>query len=240
MSNGKRLDELLVLRDLAVSRSAAANLINLGLVKVNGAVVGKPFKRYSGVVKISVSRKNTYVSRAAYKLDSVASKLNLDFQGKTVLDVGSSTGGFSDYALRHGASEVVAVDVGTDQLHPKIRSDARVEVHEKTDIRSYKSKNIFNIIVIDVSFISLREILPYIAKHLASKSTQVVVMVKPQFEATEKQKNRGIIKNNNIRRDILKSFEVWVKKLYIVEAKADSEVTGTKGNQERFYLLKII
>lgn len=240
MSNAKRLDELLVIRDLAESRSAAANLINLGLVSVNNTVVSKPGKRYSGEIRISVSKKQPYVSRAAYKLESVAKKLDINFQGKTVLDVGSSTGGFTDYALRHGAEKVVAVDVGTDQLHPKLRTNERVEVHEKTDIRDHKPNEIYNIIVIDVSFISLREILPYVAKQLASKNTQIIAMLKPQFEAGEKLKNRGVIKNNSIRRDILKSFESWVKDLFVIVAKADSEVAGTKGNQERFYHMKTI
>ena len=240
MSSARRLDELVVARGLAESRSAAANLINLGLVKVNDTVVSKPGKRYSGEVSISLSKKESYVSRAAYKLESVSEKLNLDFRDKTVLDVGSSTGGFTDYALKHGASRVVAVDVGTDQLHPKLRADMRVEVYEKTDIRGHIRTENYDIIVIDVSFISLREILPYIAKEIASKDTKVVAMLKPQFEAGEKLKNRGVIKNNTVRRDILKSFEAWVKDLYVIEAKADSEVSGAKGNQERFYLLKVI
>lgn len=240
MSNGKRLDELLVARGLAESRSAAANLIKLGLARVNKTVVNKPSKRYSGEISISLLKKATYVSRAAYKLESVAEKLGLDFRGKTILDVGSSTGGFTDFALKQGANKVVAVDVGTNQLHPKLRADKRVEVHEKTDIRYYKPKENYDIVVIDVSFISLREILPHIVKKIASKNTQVVAMLKPQFEAGEKLKNRGVIKNNSIRRDILKNFENWVKNLFIIEAKSDSEVTGAKGNQERFYLLKII
>lgn len=235
-----RLDEEMARRGMVQSRSQAQNLIKMGRVRLSTKRVTKPHYMVASHEAITIDNDERYVSRAGFKLASVAANLGLDFSGKSVLDVGSSTGGFTDFALQEGSARVVAVDVGTDQLHPKIRADERVEVHEKTDIRDFLSNEKFDIIVIDVSFISLREILPYIAKELSSKDTQVVAMLKPQFEAGEKLKNRGVIKNNSIRRDILKSFETWVKDLYVIEAKADSEVTGAKGNQERFYLLKTI
>jgi 23S rRNA (cytidine1920-2'-O)/16S rRNA (cytidine1409-2'-O)-methyltransferase len=179
-----------------------------------------------------------YVSRAGLKLASVAQTLRLDFTDKLVLDVGSSTGGFTDYALRHGASKVIAVDVGTDQLHPSLHGHPKIELHEQTDIRSIKElSDAVDIVVIDVSFISLREILPHVAK-LSSPKTMVVAMVKPQFEAGREQINKGIIKNERVRRDILKEFEIWAQKLFVVIDKADSDVAGSKGNRERFYLLK--
>jgi pseudouridine synthase len=122
---------------------------------------------------------------------------SVDFRGKTVLDVGSSTGGFTDYALQHGAAKVIAVDVGTDQLHPSLHGDKRIELHEKTDIRDFTTNQVVDIVVIDVSFISLREILPSVA-HIAPKAT-VVAMVKPQFEAGKDQINKGIIKNDAVK-----------------------------------------
>jgi len=179
-----------------------------------------------------------YVSRAGLKLESVADILKLDFRGKTVLDVGSSTGGFTDYALRRGAKKVFAVDVGTDQLHPSLRGDKRIELHEKTDIRDFYMKEKPNIIVIDVSFISLREILPHLYNFLSDTDTQIVAMVKPQFEAGKDQTNKGIIKNDAMRRQILKDFEDWSHKYFFIQSKRDSDVAGAKGNQERFYLLK--
>src|SRR5438552_731955 len=105
-----------------------------------------------------------YVSRGALKLASVADVLELDFKGKTVLDVGSSTGGFSDYALQHGAVRVIAVEAGTGQMHPSLRDDPRIELHEKTDIRDFKTDQAIDLAVIDVSFISLRDILPGVSK----------------------------------------------------------------------------
>ncbi|NTW62227.1 TlyA family rRNA (cytidine-2'-O)-methyltransferase, partial [Candidatus Saccharibacteria bacterium] len=150
------------------------------------------------------------------------------------------TGGFTDYALRRGAQKVYAVDVGTDQLHPSLRSDKRIELHEKTDIRSFRLNDMPDLVVMDVSFISLREILPHIHDSLSDKNTQIVAMVKPQFEAGRDQVNKGVIKNDSIRRQILKDFEDWAKDRFVIVDKRDSEVAGAKGNRERFYLLGII
>ena len=177
-----------------------------------------------------------YVSRAALKLASVADKLELSFKGKTVLDVGSSTGGFTDYALQRGAAKLIAVEIGTDQLHPSLRGNSRVELHEKTDIRQFATDENLDIIVIDVSFMSLRQVLPAVAK-LAAKNTQIVAMLKPQFEADNRDLNQGIIKNDSIRRRIIRDFERWAKADFMIKNKADSQVTGAKGNREKFYLL---
>jgi 23S rRNA (cytidine1920-2'-O)/16S rRNA (cytidine1409-2'-O)-methyltransferase len=180
-----------------------------------------------------------YVSRAALKLASVAKTLGLNFKGKIVLDVGSSTGGFTDYALQHGARKVIAIEVGTNQLHPSLRTDPRIELHERTDIRDMDElTETADIVVIDVSFVSLREILPAVAQ-LVDPHAQIIAMVKPQFEAEQSSlKHKGVIKNDRIRRDILKDFELWTRKDFAIVDKADSEVTGMKGNLERFYSLK--
>ena len=188
---------------------------------------------------IAMVEMQRYVSRAGLKLASVASLLGLRFEEKIVLDVGSSTGGFTDYALRHGAKRVYAVDVGTDQLHYSLRKNRRIELHEKTDIRDFIPKKTPDIIVIDVSFISLRDILPHLAKSVAGPETQIVAMVKPQFEAGRNQTNKGVIKNDSVRRQILKDFEFWSKDYFNIVDKRDSDVAGAKGNQERFYLLKL-
>lgn len=234
-----RLDHTLVNRQIVSTRSQAESYIRLGLVKVDGKVQTKPGYFVSDVQKVGVHG-DQYVSRAGLKLASVALSLKLDFQDKNVLDVGSSTGGFTDYALQHGAKKVVAVDVGTNQLHPKLRKDDRIELHEQTDIRAmdYLSE-IPGIVVIDVSFISMRDVLPHIAT-LSGKQTQIVAMLKPQFEAGKEQINKGVIKNDKIRRDIMQDFETWAKKLFVIKDKADSDVAGEKGNSERFYLLGIL
>ena len=164
--------------------------------------------------------------------------MRINFRDKTVLDVGSSTGGFTDYSLKNGAKKVIAVDVGTEKLHPKLRLNKKVELHEKTDIRNFKTDQKIDVVVIDVSFISIKEILPSVV-NLSNKNTKIVAMVKPQFEAGRNGTVNGVVKNNSYRRRILQDFENWCRSnnLYI-ENKRDSEVKGTKGNQERFYILK--
>jgi 23S rRNA (cytidine1920-2'-O)/16S rRNA (cytidine1409-2'-O)-methyltransferase len=234
----QRLDHALVARGLTSSRSQAENWIRLGKVTVDGKTLTKPgyFVRQSAEVRLVAEEQ--YVSRAGLKLASVAKVLKLDFRDAVVLDVGSSTGGFTDYALQHGARKVYAVDVGTEQLHPSLRGNERIELHEKTDIRDFVIESeLPSIIVIDVSFISLREILPYIARQLSNSDTQIAAMLKPQFEAGRNQTNKGIIKNESVRRQILKEFETWAKQYFVVRDKRDSDVAGAKGNQERFYLL---
>lgn len=236
-----RLDIELAGRGLATSRSQAESWIKLGKVLVDGKVVTKSGHFVSDTSKLAITAETQYVSRAGLKLASVAQLLKLDFRGKTVLDVGSSTGGFTDYALRNGAKKVFAVDVGTEQLHPSLRGNPQIELHEKTDIRDfYLPDEKPDIIVIDVSFISLREILPHLARNLSGKHTVIAAMLKPQFEAGKNQTNKGIIKNDAVRRQILKEFETWARQYFVIGDKRDSEVAGSKGNRERFYLLKIL
>ena len=232
-----RLDIELAKRGLTQSRSQAENLIRLGQIEVDGRIASKPGQPVGpdSIIKLLASER--YVSRAGLKLASVAANFKIDFTDKVVLDIGSSTGGFTDYALRHGASKVIAVDVGTDQLHPSLRSDERIELHEKTDIRDFVTDQAIDIIVGDVSFISLREILPHVAKNLMQSSTQLVAMVKPQFEAGRGQVNKGVIKNDKVRRKILADFEEWSQRYFVVRDKRDSDVAGQKGNVERFYLM---
>ena len=232
-----RLDHLLVQKGLVTTRSQAESWIKLGKVTVDGEKVTKPgyFAREDSDIKLTA--KERYVSRAGLKLASVARVLGVDFKGAVVLDVGSSTGGFTDYALQNGAKLVYAVDVGTDQLHPTLRRDTRVKLFEKTDIRDFVPRTIPDAVVMDVSFISLREILPHIAD-ISGPNTRIVAMVKPQFEAGKHQVTKGVIKNDTVRRQLLRDFEVWALQLFIIQDKADSEVAGANGNRERFYLLQ--
>ena len=233
-----RLDNLLVDRKMVESRSQAESYIKLGKVAVDGIKRTKPGFFVDVNSELKILQQVQYVSRAGLKLESVAKKMRIDFRNKTVLDVGSSTGGFTDYSLKNGANKVIAVDVGTDQLHPKLRLNKKVELHEKTDIRNFKTDQKIDVVVIDVSFISIKEILPSIV-NLSDKNTKIVAMVKPQFEAGRNGTVNGVVKNNSYRRKILQDFENWCRSnnLYI-ENKRDSEVKGTKGNQERFYILR--
>lgn len=236
----QRLDAYLAAKGIVPTRSQAESVIKLGQVLVNGQPAKKSGQMVGEHDIVSVTSSERYVSRAGLKLASVAQLLQLDFRNKIVLDVGSSTGGFTDYALQHGAEKVYAVDVGTDQLHPSLHDNARIELHEKTDIRDFTLTDKPDIVVIDVSFISLRDILPHIARELSGAKTHIVAMVKPQFEAGRNQTNKGVIKNEKVRRDILKDFEVWAKDLFVIADKRDSEISGAKGNRERFYVLKRI
>ena len=238
MSSKKRLDKVLVERGIVATRSQAESYIRMGSVNVNGKPVAKPGHTVSETDNLKLTAKEQFVSRAGLKLASIADAFKLDFRNTTVLDVGSSTGGFTDYALQRGAAHVIAVDVGSNQLHPKLRADVKVELHEQTDIRSMDSlSRPADYVVIDVSFISLREILPHVAK-LAGPDAKIVAMAKPQFEAGQSSlKHKGVIKNERVRRDILKDFEDWSKSKFKIIDKADSQVSGEKGNKERFYLL---
>ncbi len=235
----KRLDQELFSRHLVSSRSQAESYIRMGKVVVNGKVITKTGHQVSESDTISVEVAEQYVSRAGQKLASVAQALKLDFADKIVLDVGSSTGGFTDYALRHGAKKVIAVEVGTNQLHPTLQNNPQIELHEQTDIRNFQPTDIPDFILIDVSFISLREILPHVAA-ISGKQTYVVAMAKPQFEAGPSFKHKGVIKNDNLRRQVLDHLETFMKKYFVIQSKADSEVAGEKGNRERFYLLSIV
>jgi 23S rRNA (cytidine1920-2'-O)/16S rRNA (cytidine1409-2'-O)-methyltransferase len=235
----QRLDRFLVQQKLVSTRSQAETYIRLGQVMVDGKLITKPGYFVGEDSKIDFGVSEQYVSRAALKLASVSDVLGLDFVKKTVIDVGSSTGGFTDYALQHGAEKVIAVDVGTDQLHPRLRTDGRVELHEKTDIRNFKSKQKADTAVVDVSFISMRMVLPSIV-NLIKPNGKIVAMLKPQFEAGKGQLNKGIVKNSAQRRDILQEFETWCRNNnFVIVKKSDSAVAGSKGNVERFYLLKV-
>jgi len=241
--SGTHLDQELARRKLVVSRSQAESYIKLGKVKLNGKIVTNTAEIVTTTDLIELTATEQYVSRAALKLDSVAKALRLNFEAKIILDVGSSTGGFTDYALKHGAVKSIAVEVGTNQLHPSLHNNPHIELHEQTDIRNFQTTDTVDIVVADVSFISLREILPHVAS-LCGPKTQIIAMVKPQFEVNGERtrtgadiKHKGIIKNDRMRRDILKNFEQWASRYFRIVDKADSAVSGSKGNVERFYLL---
>ena len=188
------------------------------------------------------------VSRAENKLAGAAQAFSYDFRGKTVLDIGSSTGGFTEYALLRGAKKVIAIEKGTRQMKVPLRFDPRIDLREKTDIfsvtRGSLSKNQDEIkvdtILADVSFISLKQVLIHAKDQLASSQTDFLVMLKPQFEAKTFQLKNGIIKNEAIRRSIIKDFESWLKNNgFLIINKRDNTLAGKNGNLERFYFLKI-
>lgn len=180
-------------------------------------------------------------SRGYIKLSNIIDFIKYDFRGKTVLDIGSSTGGFTALALDRGAKQVVAVEKGTNQMSSPLRFDPRIDLREKTDIFDVEKSTFphLDTIVADVSFISLRPILTH-AKNLAAKDTDFIIMLKPQFEARLADLNKGVVKNEKIRRRIIKDFEYWLTTHgFIIKSKRDNLLPGKSGNLERFYHLTL-
>jgi 23S rRNA (cytidine1920-2'-O)/16S rRNA (cytidine1409-2'-O)-methyltransferase len=214
-----------------------------GQVQSKGRVLDKPGMPIDSATELQVAQQPRYVSRGGDKLASVADELHLDFGGRVVLDVGSSTGGFTDYALQHGASKVYCVDVGNAQLAYKLRQDAGVVVMERTDIRNVVPPMLDprpNLAVVDLSFISLSKILPKVAELLRPEGP-IIALAKPQFETDKPtaDKFRGVISDEKIRLQILADFEEAVKEQFEIIVAADSGVPGAHGNRERFYLLQL-
>ena len=183
----RRLDKLLVSRDFFSSRERAQDAILQKTVSVDGKIIDKPSKEVPDDAQVEIiDIFNRYVSRGGLKLEKAIADFGLDFGGKTVLDVGSSTGGFTDCALKHGAAFVTAVDVGSDQLHPSLQNLPQVQSIENKDFRELTpddtTPHTFDFIVSDVSFISLTYILPFF-KSFLKENGQIVLLIKPQFEA---------------------------------------------------------
>ena len=183
------------------------------------------------------------VGRAEYKLAGALKAFRINLREKTVLDIGSSTGGFTEAALRADARRVIAIEKGTKQMKAPLCFDPRIDLREKTDIFDVALDDTEkpDVIVADVSFVSLEKVLWHAKKNLSRADTEFLVMLKPQFEAKPWQLRNGIIKNNKIRREIIVNFEAWVKKAgFLIVGKRDNEIAGRFGNVERFYYLKRI
>ena len=182
---------------------------------------------------------NNFVSRAEGKLEGAVRAFRYDFRDKTVLDIGSSTGGFTELALKLGAKKVIAVEKGTNQMKAPLRFDGRIDLREKTDFFDCEKMSEVETVVADVSFVSLTKILAH-AKKIVPKSADYLVMLKPQFEARPDQLWKGVVKNEKVRREIIKNFEFWLKNNdFVILNKRDNEVIGKNGNKERFYFIKI-
>lgn len=235
----KRLDIILVERGWADTRNKAQALIMTGEVSGNGKVLDKPGQTFEEDMDLHLKYQPPYVSRAGEKLASVAQAFELDFKGLTVLDVGSSTGGFTDYALQNGAAKVYCVDVGTGQLSYKLRQDERVVVMEQTDIRNAVLPEPCDIAVMDVSFISLEKVLEPTAA-LLKPGSLIVAMAKPQFEAGRElaTKYAGVIPMGLERDEVLTKLRTWLHERFEILAEADSGLSGAEGNVEHFFALR--
>lgn len=232
----RRIDLLLVDRGLFDSRARAQAAIAAGRVTVDGRVVAKPSEAVDADAVVTAEAAHPWVGRGGLKLDHALTLWPVPVEGRVALDVGASTGGFTQVCLSRGAARVYAVDVGRDQLHPTLADDPRVVELSGTDARALDAALIPqtpDLIVTDVSFISLAKALPA-ALALAGPGADLVALVKPQFEAGRDRVGKGgIVKDEAVRRETLDAVAAWLEgQGWTVRATADSPITGGDGNAE--------
>ncbi len=232
-----RLDQLLVQRGEAESREQARRLIRAGMVRVDGRPADKPGHQYATDAELFVKERQKYVSRGGLKIEGAHRRFGFDLEGAICLDIGSSTGGFTDFMLQHGAAKVYAVDCGTNQLHYRLRSDPRVVAMENTNARYLGTEDIpepADFCSIDTSFISLRLILPPL-KNLIRPGGHIVSLIKPQFEAGKDQVGKGgVVRDPAIHREVVenvKRFGTEELGFQWLEL-CTSPITGPAGNVE--------
>ena len=230
-----RLDQLLVERGLAPSREKARALVLAGQVLLNGQRADKAGRSVPDDSRLELLEPPPYVSRGGLKLEAALEHFHISVDGRICLDVGSSTGGFTDCLLQHGAARVYAIDVGTGQLDWKLRNDPRVIVHERVNARYLSAREVpepVSLAVADVSFISVTMILPAIAP-LLSDDAEMVILVKPQFELEKHQVGKGgIIRDPALHLRACQRIEKAVEQLGFRTAIIPSPIRGAEGNQE--------
>jgi len=240
-----RLDELLVARGLAASRAQAKALIMAGQVRHGTERLDKPGREFPAGFTPTIDQPPRFVSRGGEKLAAAVEHFVLDLRGAHVLDVGASTGGFTDCALQHGAADVVCVDVGRAQLHAKLRGDPRVTNLEKINARHLTAADLprpeYDAVVMDLSFISLKSVLPAVWPLLRPGGV-LVALVKPQFEAgkAEADKGRGVIRDPAVQQATLDGVQAFAQAELPggrVRGHIDSPLTGADGNREFLLVL---
>jgi len=235
MNPKQRLDVLLVERGLVESREKARALILAGQVLVNGQKSDKAGLKVAADARVELLESPRYVGRGGLKLEAALDHFAIEVAGKICLDIGSSTGGFTDCLLQRGAARVYAIDVGTGQLDWKLRNDPRVRVHEQMNARYLSRREVpepVGLAVCDVSFISVTMILPVLPK-LVAENAEMVILVKPQFESEREQVGKGgIIRDPELHRQACRKVEDAVQRLGFRTAIIPSPVLGAEGNQE--------
>lgn len=235
-----RLDELLVARGLVETRSLAKSLIMAGKIRSKDQVLDKPGKSFSEDIPLELEQPYPYVGRGAEKIKGAIEFFQLPVEGKTVLDVGASTGGFTDYLLQHGALDATCVDVGHGQLHYKLQKDERVTNLEKMNARTLDQetlpREVYDFVVMDLSFISLTKVLPATWLRVG-KGGHLICLVKPQFEAQKKEVDagKGIIRSEEIQQRTLQEIISFVKEHFPdaeIVGSIDSPIKGGDGNKE--------
>lgn len=231
-----RLDVLLFERGLADSRAQAQRLVMAGQVRVDGQVVLKSATHVQSGADIEVNRGPRYASRGGEKLEAALKAFNLDISRRICADVGSSTGGFTDCLLQAGAARVYAIDVGTGILHWKLRQDPRVVVMERTNARYLELlPERVSLVTVDVSFISIKALLPVFTKWFRMEGGEVIALVKPQFEAGRAQVSRGggVIRDSAIHTEVLSDVLAFAQECgYGARGLIRSPLLGPKGNVE--------
>ena len=235
----ERIDKLLYERGLAESRSKAQAMVMAGVVLADEKRVEKPSESVGLEANIRIkgdSPESKYASRGGLKLEAALREFAIDPSGSECLDIGASTGGFTDCLLQHGASKVVAVDAGTNQIVWNLRQDTRVEVREQTNARALKPADfdtLFDLIVMDVSFISVTKIIPMLP-HLLKEAGKLIILIKPQFEVGKGEVGKGGIvrEPEKHRRVIEKVNESAADSGLVVSGLIDSPITGAEGNRE--------
>jgi len=230
----QRLDNLLVSRELAENKSQAQALIMAGKVTVSGRVVTKPGTQVDENISLKLAEKLPYVSRGGIKLAHALDEFKLDVTSLTAMDVGASTGGFTDCLLQRGAKRVYAIDVGYGQLDYNLRQNPRVVVMERVNAHyPFALSEKVNIATIDLSFISVTKVIPNIIAHLTQPG-YIIVLLKPQFEAEREEVGKGgIIKDPQIHARILGRFIVWaVDHDLRLRGLVTSPILGAEGNRE--------
>ncbi|MBP7461616.1 MAG: TlyA family RNA methyltransferase [Candidatus Delongbacteria bacterium] len=231
----KRLDILITLKGLCSSRQQAQRLIGAGGVSVAGRIIKKAAYPVDWEEEIRIIEPERYVGRGGYKLEAAIREFGIPVEGITAMDIGSSTGGFSDCLLGLGARRIIAVDVGHYQMAEKLRRDPRIELHEDTDIRSLGSiSDRPDLIVMDLSFISLRLVLPHVVQYSQAGRTRVIALIKPQFECGRPGLvKKGIIRNERLRHRIVQDLLEWIQaQHWKVHGLIPSPIAGGDGNIE--------
>src|SRR6266481_2777928 len=233
----KRADILLVERGLFESRARARAAIEAGLVTANDRLVVKPSETIAADSDLQAQPAHPFVSRGAVKLADALQQYPIEIEDHVCLDVGASTGGFTEVLLANGASLVFAIDVGRGQLHPSLRDHPKIVSMEETDIRKFEGKRLPvrpDIVVIDVSFISLKAVLP-VALSLAAAPMHLLALIKPQFEAERKHSKHGIIRNAMVHQQICDDITAFAASLGCTDIEVfPSSITGGDGNIEFF------
>ena len=233
----KRADLLLVERGLFESRARAQAAIEAGLVMANDKPVLKPSEGVPADAALSAQPAHPFVSRGGVKLSGALDQHPIEIENHVCLDVGASTGGFTEVLLANGASLVFSIDVGRDQLHPSLRGHPKVVSMEETDIRGFEGKRLPmrpDVVVIDVSFISLKAVLP-VALSLAAAPMHLLALIKPQFEAARKHSKRGIIRNAMVHQEVCDDIAAFVASLGCTDIQMfPSSIAGGDGNIEFF------